>query len=128
MLIRSQDKGQLIPLEKFVFSVYKSNIVCDKDCITEQSEISERIIGRYSTEKKSNESFRYDSRCLWKYNRIYGYGWKRSVSLRTNCISNATRQRVLNITRGINSVVEDTPYMRIVDWVRFPHALLGTSA
>lgn len=55
MLIRSQDKGQLIPLETFVFSVYKSNIVCDKDCITEQREISERIIGRYSTEKKATK-------------------------------------------------------------------------
>lgn len=53
MLIRSQDKKQLIPLEDFVFSTYGSSIVCSKDIIEKPSELDARRIAKYSTEEKA---------------------------------------------------------------------------
>lgn len=54
MLIRSQDKMQLIPFEEFVFTATKDgNIVCDKDIITRPSELKSRVIAEYSTNDKA---------------------------------------------------------------------------
>lgn len=54
MIIRSQDKMQLIPFEGFVFTATKAGlIVCDKDTLTKPSELALRVIAGYSTNEKA---------------------------------------------------------------------------
>lgn len=53
MLIRSQDKKQIIPFENFVFSTYGSSIICSKDIIGHPSEFAKRRVAVYSTEEKA---------------------------------------------------------------------------
>ena len=54
MLIRSQDKKLLIPLEKFTIGITKDNCICATSniCVS-PAEFSAGWLGKYSTEEKA---------------------------------------------------------------------------
>ena len=54
MIIRSQDKKLLIPLEKFAIGITKDHCVCATSnvCVA-PAEISAGLLGKYSTEEKA---------------------------------------------------------------------------
>ena len=54
MIIRSQDKKLLIPLDKFTIGTTKDNYVCATSnlCVS-TAEIKAGVLGKYSTEEKA---------------------------------------------------------------------------
>lgn len=54
MLIRSQNRRQLIPLERFTIGITKDNYVCaTSNMYASPIEISAGVLGKYSSEEKS---------------------------------------------------------------------------
>lgn len=54
MLIRSQDKRKIIPLEKFAIRITKDNYICaTSNMYASPMEVSAGVLGGYSTEEKA---------------------------------------------------------------------------
>ena len=54
MLIRSQDKRKIIPLEKFTIGITKDNYICaTSNMYASPMEVSAGVLGGYSTEEKA---------------------------------------------------------------------------
>ena len=54
MLIRSQDKRKIIPLDKFAIGITKDNYVCaTSNMYASPMEVSAGVLGGYSTEEKA---------------------------------------------------------------------------